>query len=241
MLSIQKGRLTSSYSSTLVTDVHQHCLKQALQDHLSEPDHIYRLVLSLIIHASKDDNHPRSMKTLESVFMSMYSLMRIGSLPFHTYPHRVYSGPWSGFWTSKRTRHSVFNGTRVLLSLGYDPDLCNNTCSFQLIWQYGGRHYKAKKWAEAADWYMSGSHVIFKAHSSLTSAKCFRKAALCHIEQREYALASTIIRRCPNDEASTHYVIFLTAVHQGVCSNCTLDSLIWKPMFSYCRIFPIFW
>ncbi|KJA20853.1 hypothetical protein HYPSUDRAFT_68178 [Hypholoma sublateritium FD-334 SS-4] len=162
-----------SQQHTLVTAVHQHCLTQVLQNHANEPDHIHRLVLSLIIHASKDTNHARSMETLESVFMVVHDAdIALPSVPA--------------------------------------------TACLTLIWQYGGRHYKAKKWSEAADWYLAGSHAIFKTHSPLSSAKCFRKAALCHIEQREYALASTIIRRCPNNEASTHYVIFLTAVHQAI-------------------------
>lgn len=87
--------------------------------------------------------------------------------------------------------------------------------SIQLLWQYGGRHYKAKRWKEAADWYLAGSHKLFKANRQVSEVKCFRKAALCYLEQREYALASTVIRRCPPNEAPTHYVMFLTAVYQG--------------------------
>lgn len=95
--------------------------------------------------------------------------------------------------------------------------LCSHSF-FQLIWQYGDRHYHAKRWSEAADWFMTGSHQIFRsasASSSNSESKCFRKAALCYIEQHEYATASTVIRRCPTDEAATHYVILLTAAHQG--------------------------
>jgi hypothetical protein len=85
----------------------------------------------------------------------------------------------------------------------------------KLIWQYGGRHYKAKRWSDAADWYMIGSHKLFRANSPTSAAKCFRKAALCHIECREFAQASRIIRFCPPNEAPTCYVMFLIAVHQG--------------------------
>jgi hypothetical protein len=86
----------------------------------------------------------------------------------------------------------------------------------KLLWQRGDRHYQAKKWAEAADWFMAGTHKVFRSNSLATIAKCFRKAALCYIEQREFARASTVIRRCPMNEAKTHYVIFLLAVHQGL-------------------------
>jgi len=90
------------------------------------------------------------------------------------------------------------------------------TACLTLLWQYGDRHYHAKRWSEAADWYIAGSHKLFRIGGPTASAKCFRKAALCHIEQREYARASVVIRRCPNNEAKTHYVMFLTAVHQGL-------------------------
>ncbi|KAG6844876.1 hypothetical protein H0H87_002821 [Tephrocybe sp. NHM501043] len=86
----------------------------------------------------------------------------------------------------------------------------------QLLWQYGDRHYHAKKWTEAADWYLAGSHKLFRVNSPTANTKCFRKAALCYIEQREFAQASTVIRRCPANEAKTHYVIFIIAVHQGL-------------------------
>ncbi|EDR10150.1 uncharacterized protein LACBIDRAFT_318204 [Laccaria bicolor S238N-H82] len=88
--------------------------------------------------------------------------------------------------------------------------------STTLIWQYGGCHYKAKRWSEAAEWYIAGSHQLFGSHGLLSSSKCFWKAALCYIEKREYAQESTVIHHCPTNEVTTHYVIFLTAVHQAI-------------------------
>ncbi|KAF8168527.1 meiosis protein SPO22/ZIP4 like-domain-containing protein [Crassisporium funariophilum] len=158
---------------TLVTAVNQHCLEQSLRRHTTEPDHIHRLVLSQIIHSSKDEDHARAMKTLESTLTSVCEAdVELPSVP--------------------------------------------TTACLTLLWQYGGRHYKAKRWSEAADWYITGSHKLFRTNSPSSAAKCFRKAALCHIEKREYAQASTVIRRCPTNEAPTHYVIFLAAVHQGL-------------------------
>ncbi|KAG6873268.1 hypothetical protein C0995_001042 [Termitomyces sp. Mi166 len=95
-------------------------------------------------------------------------------------------------------------------------DTVPTTACLTLLWQYGDRHYHAKKWLEAADWYLAGSHKLFRLNSPTTSTKCFRKAALCYIEQREFARASTVIRRCPTNEAKTHYVIFTIAIHQGL-------------------------
>ncbi|KAF8883838.1 hypothetical protein BD779DRAFT_1674370 [Infundibulicybe gibba] len=90
------------------------------------------------------------------------------------------------------------------------------TACLTLIWQYGDRHSHTKKWKEAANWFLAGSHQLFRASNPGIGPKCFRKAALCYIEQREYARASTVIRQCPPDAATTHYIIFLTAVHQGL-------------------------
>ncbi|KAF5312423.1 hypothetical protein D9619_003715 [Psilocybe cf. subviscida] len=164
---------TLSHHHTLVTAVHRNCLERALRRHAIEPDHIHRLLLSLIIHLSKDEDHARAMETMESVF-------------------------------------TMVNEADIEL-----PSIPTTAC-LTLIWQYGSRHYKEKKWQEAADWYMAGSHVLFRKHSPSSMTKCLRKAALCHIEHKSYALASTVIRRCTANEAATHYVAFLTALHQGL-------------------------
>ncbi|KAL0950560.1 hypothetical protein HGRIS_007363 [Hohenbuehelia grisea] len=95
------------------------------------------------------------------------------------------------------------------------PSIPNTAC-LTLIWQYGDRHYLAKRWKEAAGWYLAGSHPLFHAENVTVASKCLRKAALCYIEQREYATASAVIRRCPTNEATTQYVILMIAVHQGL-------------------------
>jgi len=59
---------TLSHHHTLVTAVSQHCLEQALRCHLTDLDPIHRLVPSLIIHCSKDEDHSRCIKTLETTF-----------------------------------------------------------------------------------------------------------------------------------------------------------------------------
>ncbi|KAF8845524.1 SPO22-domain-containing protein [Paxillus ammoniavirescens] len=85
-----------------------------------------------------------------------------------------------------------------------------------LIWQYGDRHYHVSRWAEAADWFMCGAHPIFSGLGASSLSKCFRKAALCYLQQKEYARAASTIRRCPKNGATTRYVAFLIAVHQGL-------------------------
>jgi Meiosis protein SPO22/ZIP4 like len=97
--------------------------------------------------------------------------------------------------------------------------------SFQLIWQYGDRHYHVKKWKEAADWFRAGSHQVFKNMGSSNVSKCLRKAALCHVQQREYAKAASDIRLCANSEATTHYMTLLIAVRQGQVISITSDVI----------------
>ncbi|KAF8139351.1 meiosis protein SPO22/ZIP4 like-domain-containing protein [Mycena galopus ATCC 62051] len=159
---------------TLVTAVNQYCLQQLLtsQDVESE-DCVNRLLLSLIVHCSKDEDHSRAIAAIDSAFTA------------------------------------TFEAEYNLLNLPA-------TACLTLIWQYGDRHFNAKRWSPAADWFLTGSHQLFRASLPTSETKCFRKAALCYIEQHEYARASSVIRRCPSNEAATHYVCFLTAVHQAI-------------------------
>jgi len=68
---------------------------------------------------------------------------------------------------------------------------------------------------------------------TLAHSKCLRKAALCYIQLGEYAKyarpvclrynlwannpcrAGNLVKQCPKDEAPSHYLAFLIAVHQG--------------------------
>ena len=51
--------------------------------------------------------------------------------------------------------------------------------------------------------------------------KCYRKAALCYIQQREYASAAAVVRLCPGNEAPTHYISLLISVKQGIYLSIT--------------------
>ncbi|KIM81848.1 hypothetical protein PILCRDRAFT_8503 [Piloderma croceum F 1598] len=103
-----------------------------------------------------------------------------------------------------------------ILEAEFELSRISTTACLTLIWQYGDRHYHVKKWTEAADWFRSGSHQVFKNMGSSNVSKCLRKAALCHVQQREYAKAASDIRLCANSEATTHYMTLLIAVHQGL-------------------------
>ncbi|EPQ61285.1 hypothetical protein GLOTRDRAFT_31559, partial [Gloeophyllum trabeum ATCC 11539] len=151
-------------TDTLVTAIHRHSLKRSLE---IEGEHVLnsidRLLLSLIHHCSKDQDHGRAMGDMAEAFSGTMDC-----------------------WVS------------------------------QLLWQFGDRHYHAKRWSQAAEWFLAGAHSIFSSMGTSTEAKCYRKAALALIHGKEYGRAYTAIRHCPTDEAATYYVVFLTAVHQAI-------------------------
>ncbi|KAA1468362.1 hypothetical protein DENSPDRAFT_459873 [Dentipellis sp. KUC8613] len=90
------------------------------------------------------------------------------------------------------------------------------TACAMLLWQSGERRFGLKRHSEAADWFLAGTHRCFNNIAQASISKCYRKAALCHIQQHEYAKASNVIGRCPGNEAPTYYVMLLVAVKQGL-------------------------
>ena len=90
---------------------------------------------------------------------------------------------------------------------------------FQLLWQFGDRRYQTQHWSEAADWYLAGTHKALASIARLSDAKCLRKAALCYIQQGDYARSAATIRRSSDDDAATCYIRLLIAVRQGDSST----------------------
>ncbi|KAF7293678.1 hypothetical protein MIND_01147800 [Mycena indigotica] len=168
--------LNHQHHGVIVAQVHLYCLQQALRwDDTTEG--VNRLLLSLIVHCSKDEDHQRAMETMESVLTTA-----------HATDFKLLDVP--------------------------------STACLTLLWQYGDRHFAAKRFGPAADWFLIGTHALFQTSCPASAAKCFRKAALCHIEHKEHARAAAVIRKCPvglgHGEASTHYLLFIAAVHQGL-------------------------
>ncbi|KAI0761631.1 meiosis protein SPO22/ZIP4 like-domain-containing protein [Trametes elegans] len=160
----------------LVTAIHLHCLQQAFEAQDSTGlAYLDRLLLSLIYHSSKDDDHARAMQDLDS-------------------------------------------GLKLLDAREYELPKIPTTACLTLLWQFGDRHYHAKRWANAADWFLVGTHRVFESMSHISNAKCLRKAALCFVQCGEHARASAIICRCPPTDAATHYVSLLIAAHQAVAA-----------------------
>ncbi|KAF8919136.1 hypothetical protein CPB85DRAFT_1429768 [Mucidula mucida] len=197
---------TISHQHALVTAVHRHCLQRASTEANFGTGIIDRLLLSLIVHCVKDEDQNRALGVLDAAFTSLcetdYELPSVAA-------------------------------TACLTVCPHLPKLLVVYSSIaQLLWQYGDRHYNAKRWSEAAEWFVAGSHKLFRTNSPSSAwVKCFRKAALSHIEHREFAKASALMRRCPSNEAATHYVMFLTAVHQGKYSIKAVQEMVKCPDF----------
>jgi hypothetical protein len=112
---------------------------------------------------------------------------------------------------------------------------CHDVSCPQLFYQYGERKHSLKRCSDAIEWFLLGTRKAFSSITETYSSKCFRKAALCHIEREEYAQASDLIRQCPGDEAATHYLSFLVAIKQGkgyflgcVWSGTAKYTLTWR-------------
>ncbi|KAI0638918.1 meiosis protein SPO22/ZIP4 like-domain-containing protein [Trametes polyzona] len=100
----------------------------------------------------------------------------------------------------------------------YELPKIPTTACLTLLWQFGDRHYHARRWQNAAEWFLLGTHRAFGSMSHISNAKCLRKAALCYVQCGEHAHASAIIRRCPPTDAASHYVALLIAAHQAVAA-----------------------
>jgi hypothetical protein len=105
--------------------------------------------------------------------------------------------------------------TACLMVRLFFPVKCRDGSSAQLFYQYGERKHSLKRCSDAVEWFLLGTRRVFSSVADTCASKCFRKAALCHIEREEYAQASEIIRQCPGEEAATNYLSFLVAVKQG--------------------------
>jgi len=103
----------------------------------------------------------------------------------------------------------------VLESADFELPKIGATACLMLFYQSGERKRSIKRCSDAVDWFLLGTRKAFSSVADTCASRCIRKAALCHIEQEEYAQASAIIRHCPGDEAATHYLTFLVAVKQG--------------------------
>ncbi|KAI0662358.1 meiosis protein SPO22/ZIP4 like-domain-containing protein [Cubamyces menziesii] len=165
-----------THDQGLVTAIHLHCLERAFHTQNSAAlVYLDRLLLSLIYHCSRHDDHARAMQDLTSAL-------------------------------------------NVLEVKEYELPKISTTACLTLLWQFGDRHYHAKRWTDAADWFLAGTNSTFGSMSHISNAKCLRKAALCYVQCGEHAQASAIVRRCPPTDAATHYVALLIAAHQAVAA-----------------------
>ena len=87
-----------------------------------------------------------------------------------------------------------------------------------MLWQAGDRHYSAHRYAPAAAFFQLGSHRCLASLGTANTAKCFRKAAVCYLQMKEYARAAQVVRRGDEHcrQAGTCFVLFLVAAEQGL-------------------------
>ncbi|KZT68843.1 hypothetical protein DAEQUDRAFT_711357 [Daedalea quercina L-15889] len=125
------------------------------------------------------------------------------------------------FHCSKDTDHaqSMQEISAAFISLTdarFELSKISATACLTLLWQFGDRKYENKRWLEAADWYLAGTHKALASVARLGDSKCLRKAALCYIQQGDFARAAATIRRCSEQEAATCYIRLMIAVRQGL-------------------------
>lgn len=116
------------YYRVLVASVHQLCLKHALRCHKPGTDHIPKLVLSLIIHLSKDEDRLRVTSTLENAFTC--ALPSLTETSFGRYT-AIHSHLRCGNRIFKRGEHCVPHG-RVLLYL--NGNIFSHSLASVAIW-----------------------------------------------------------------------------------------------------------
>lgn len=208
----------------MITSVLLHCVQRCVEsDGEGGGQTIERLLLFLIFHCAKDDDHSKAMKDLGAAFSctsNHLSFIYFGGSCCNFFGElRRISGVKSADCELSKVsitacltvRLFMWTHQRRLVSSVRDLIFFH----FQLLWQYGDRHYQANRWDIAVDWFLGGTHQLFRSFSEGTM-KCYRKAALCYIQQREYASAAAVVRLCPGNEAATHYISLLTSVKQGI-------------------------
>ncbi|WVQ84872.1 hypothetical protein IAT38_007035 [Cryptococcus sp. DSM 104549] len=96
----------------------------------------------------------------------------------------------------------------------HTEDRTNVIACQTLLWNIAAFHEAKDRVAEAANWYQLAAHDLFKVLGGVNVSRCLRKAALCYIKVLDFTAALDLIKRCPSDEASTHYLAFLAAVRR---------------------------
>ncbi|KAG6334327.1 hypothetical protein ID866_4762 [Astraeus odoratus] len=154
----------------------KHCIRKALDNTANIPS-IERLLVTLLFHCSKGDSHTKAMKDLEESLQGKFSYL-----------------------LRKESTKAILVCHSEILKSDIELSKIATSACVTLIWQYGDRHYHASRWTEAADWFICGTHAVFSSLGPSSSSKCFRKAALCYLQQKEYAKAAFAVKRSPKND-----------------------------------------
>ncbi|EJD04521.1 uncharacterized protein FOMMEDRAFT_146421 [Fomitiporia mediterranea MF3/22] len=184
---------TMTQQHKLVSDVLLRCILQILDAPPENVIFIDRFLLALISHCARDQDVSRAIKDVETACSCENRSLSSASADFE---------------------FGLF--LQVLSQSEFELPKTPTMACLTILWKVGDRHFQMKKWSEAAEWFLVGTHKAFASVAQMSGPKSLRKAALCYIEQREYARASQVIRRCPDDQSSTFYLRFLAAAYQGL-------------------------
>ncbi|KZO99626.1 hypothetical protein CALVIDRAFT_553111 [Calocera viscosa TUFC12733] len=88
-----------------------------------------------------------------------------------------------------------------------------------ILVNFGDLFFKGRKWTKAAAFFMLCTHKAFNITAKTSFPNAMRKAALSWIHAGDYDRASHIAAQCPIQEARTHYLHLLVAVHRDQEEN----------------------
>ncbi|KAH9075682.1 hypothetical protein EDB83DRAFT_2218480 [Lactarius deliciosus] len=161
-------------------------------------------------------HHPLVIKVIQMCLRAILGAVTNSGLPFVEHLLLAVIFHCSKDVDHARAMRDLGETCSLLESADFELPKIGATACLMLFYQYGERKRSLKRCSDAVDWFLLGTRKAFSSVADTCASKCIRKAALCHIEQEEYAQASVIIRHSPGDEAATHYLTFLVAVKQAI-------------------------
>lgn len=178
------------FSRKAVIQITHLCIQEAVYKEEAH-EFVHRFILSLLLQVKGDSNASHALEDVETA---------CGIISAH--PSIILDKNSS-------------SACRSVSLTTLDQSLYLTQSGFKILWIVAEKFYAMKKWSHAAQWFLLSSSPAFRALPAPVNAKSLRKAALCYVYQGEYAHASSIVLRCPGNEAATHYLAVLAAAYQG--------------------------
>ena len=102
-----------------------------------------------------------------------------------------------------------------------------------MLFQQGDLVFKQEQYVLAAARYLTAADPAFRSMEVSNFPKARRKAALCFIRASRYDEAEEVILRSTACHASDYYVLFLSAVQQGLQDQGRLPIINPKQSLTY--------